>query len=406
MWGEATFFEDWLGTGPMATTVATLAVLGAAAVMFLVLHRLVLPSVAHRAGHTAFRWDDILVDVRLRRWSAATMTLVAVGSAEPLVPGLTDFWSQFWIRVAGSVAIVAGTLAVSAFLMALNDVYETLPISKERPIKGYLQVVQIVAFTFGDIWVVAVLTGQTPWYLLSGLGAAAAVLLILYREPILSLSASMLLAQNDMVRVGDWIEMPEYGADGTVVDMALATVKIQNWDNTITTLPTHRLTSGSFKNWRGMAESGARRIKFPIHLDMSTVRFLDGSSEAAETESAGDGPTNVDALQRDLVDFLRRHPAIDSRTMPVMVRQLAPTPDGLPLELYVFCRETDWQKYEAVKGEIITHCLATLDRFGLRAFQHPTDAALRARAPAAADPRGGWLPGGCPTPPADRRLVT
>ena len=219
-------FEDWLGTGLPATLAATATVLAAAVLLFIALRRLVLPLLARAARHTAFRWDDLLVDRKLQRWLALLLSAVLIHLAAPVVPGLDDFWTEVWTRVTGAAAIIFGTLAISTLLMAFNTVYEMLPISREHPIKGYLQVVQIVIYLSGDVWFLAVLTNQSPWYFVSGLGASAAVLLLLYRETFLSLIASMQLAQNDMLRVGDWIEMPQFSTDGTVIDMALTTVKV------------------------------------------------------------------------------------------------------------------------------------------------------------------------------------
>jgi len=398
-------FEDWMGTGLAATSVATATVLTAAVLLLVVLRRVLLPWLARVARLTVFRWDDVLVDRRFQRWLALLLSAVFVHLAAPVVPGLNDFWTEFWVRVTAAFAIFFGTLATNSLLMAFNTVYETLPVSRERPIKGYLQVVWIFVYIFGDIWVLAVLVDQSPWYFLSGLGAAAAVLLLLYRETILSFAASIHLAQNDMLRVGDWIEMPLFGADGTVIDMALATVKVQNWDKTITTIPTHKLTSESFKNWRGMKEAGNRRIKRSINLDISTIRFLtdeeterysrseplvDHSTVKREdplkTTAAGAAPelvtgnahrpTNVDALHDYLIAHLKRNPDLATDTMPFLVRQLSPGPHGLPLEIYAFSNETRWEKYEAIQDSIVGHALAVLPQFDLRAFQESTDSTM------------------------------
>lgn len=397
-------FEDWLGTGLASTLVAATALVVGAVVLFYVARQLLLPMIARFGHSTRFRWDDLFADQRVQRWTSLFVVAIAIHLSLDIVPGMNDFWQEFWTRVTAGLAIFCGAFVVNTLLMAFNTVYETLPLSRERPMKGYLQVVQLIVYIFADIWIISVLANQTPWYLLSGLGAAAAVLLLLYRETIMSLAASVQIAQNDVLRVGDWIEMPQYGANGTVVDMALVTVKVRNWDNTITTVPTHKLTSESFKNWRGMADVGSRRIRFAINLDISTIHFFSGDRPEDEsegpaaartrsvasapswlTDGAGPGsagascPTNVDALQRYLRDRLREHPDLETETMPFMVRQLPPGPSGLPLEIYVFCRHTKWQDYEAVKGEVISHALAVLSHFGLRAFQEPTDAAIRAR---------------------------
>jgi miniconductance mechanosensitive channel len=292
---------------------------------------------------------------------------VFIRLAGPSVPGLGEFWVETWIRISAGIAIVFGTLTLTALLMAFNSVYETLPLSRSRPIKGYLQVLQIVFYILGDVWVLSVLTGQSIWYFLSGLGAAAAILLLLYRETILSLAASIQLAQNDLLRVGDWIEMEQFDANGTVVDIALTTVKVQNWDKTITSVPTYRLTSEAFKNWRAVEELGLRRIKRAVAIDLSTIHFVDVDEER----------TNLDALTDHLLEWLSAKPELETETMPLVVRQLPPGQHGLPLEIYAFTRLTDWQAYEALQSDITAHTVAVLGRFGLRPFQEPTDSAVR-----------------------------
>jgi miniconductance mechanosensitive channel len=399
-------FEDWLGTGPVATLVAIASILVVAALLYVLVRKALLPLKDRVVGRTVFPWDDVILDANFRRWWALLFPAVFVHLAVPLIPGLSDFWSEFWLRVTATFAILIGVLTTIALMRAVNTVYETLSAAKERSIKGYLQVIQIVVLTFGGIWMLAVLSNESVWFFLSGFGAVAAVLLLFYRDTILSFVASMQLAQNDMIRVGDWIEMPQYAANGIVIDMALVTVKVQNWDKTITTIPTYKLTSESFKNWRGMNEAGARRIQRSINLDISSIRFLtdeevaryalsrpagaDKGGKRAKTAAenaehiasagAANGQTrftNVDALRSHLITYLNGRPELATDTMPFVIRQLAPGPQGLPLEIYVFCRETEWEKYEAIQGEIIGHALAMLPQFGLRAFTEPTDQAIR-----------------------------
>jgi miniconductance mechanosensitive channel len=294
-------FENWLAEGPTSTVVGAAVVLSVGVAIFLLMHGLVLPRTTRLVSRTMFRWDDVLGDRRVQRWSAALAAMLFVRLAGPTIPGLGEFWLEAWIRVSAAVAIVFGTLTLTASFMAFNGVYETLAISRSRPIKGYLQVLQIVFYILGDVWALSVLTAQSPWYFLSGLGAAAAVLLLLYRDTIMSLAASIQLAQNDMLRVGDWIEMEQFDADGTVVDIALNTVKVQNWDKTITSIPTYRLTSESFKNWRGVEELGLRRIKRAVNIDISSIRFVGGGEER----------TNLDSLTDHLLEWLRARPELE-----------------------------------------------------------------------------------------------
>jgi miniconductance mechanosensitive channel len=240
-----------------------------------------------------------------------------------------------------------------------------------------------------------------PLYFLGGIGAMAAVLMLVFKDTILSLVASVQMASNDMVRVGDWVEMPKFNADGDVIDIALHTVKIRNFDNTITTVPTSKFIDESFKNWRGMSESGARRIKRSIYIDKSSIRFLTEEEvnrfkrfmllkdyvekkqeelRAFNKSVGGSGEevnwrrmTNIGTLRAYVVNYLRNHPKIDqSRTL--LVRQLAPTPNGLPIELYVFSNDTRWVAYEDIQADIFDHIIALLPEFGLRLFQHPTGA--------------------------------
>ena len=352
------------------------SVLVASALLYLVLRKAVLPLKDRVAARTSFPWDDVILDPRFRRWWALLFPAVLVHLGIFVVPGLGELWSEFWLRTTAAVAIFIGTLATTALLRAGTNVYEKLPTSRERPIKGYLQVVQIVVLTFGGIWMLAVLSNESVWFFLSGLGAVAAVLLLFYRDMILSFVASMQLAQNEMIRVGDWIEMPQFNANGMVIDMALATVKILNWDNTTTTIPTHKLTSESFKNWRSMEEAGARRIMRAVNLDLSSVRFLTDNeitrysltpagaadhdqdapdeTKVSRVEAAEDWrPTNVDALRGYLIAYLGRRRELDTETKPFVVRQLPPGRHGLPIEFYVFSRETSWGDVRGASGP---HC--------------------------------------------------
>jgi miniconductance mechanosensitive channel len=242
---------------------------------------------------------------------------------------------------------------------------------------------------------------RSPWIFLSGLGAMTAVLLLVFRDTILSLVASIQIATNDIIQVGDWVEMPQAGVDGDVIEVALHTVKVQNWDKTISTIPTHKFIDESFKNWRGMSLSGGRRIKRSVYIDVRSVRFLSAEEveefehwalladfiadkraeiERCNAESGGDARvdadirrlTNIGTLRAYIVSYLRAHPKIHDRDYTLMVRQLAPGPQGLPLELYCFSNDQDWTNYEAIQSDVFDHILAIVPEFGLRVFQSPT----------------------------------
>jgi miniconductance mechanosensitive channel len=302
------------------------------------------------------------------------------------------------VHATAAVMVLIGVSAATAFLSAVNDMYERRPEARSRPIKGFIQVVQIILFVIAAVVALATLMDRSPLVFLSGIGAMSAVMLLIFRDTILSFVASLQVGSYDMVRVGDWIELPEYGADGDVIDIALHTVKVQNWDKTITTIPTHKLVDGSFKNWRGMSESGGRRIKRSVSIDMNTVRFLDDADldrferfallegyirekrQELAQDSGKDGDPDLSANRRQLTNlgtfrmyienYLRRHSEIH-QGMTLMVRQLDPNPDGMPLEIYAFTSTTDWIAYERIQSDIFDHVLAVAPEFGLRLFQHP-----------------------------------
>jgi miniconductance mechanosensitive channel len=305
-------------------------------------------------------------------------------------------------NVAGAFMIVAVAIGIGAGLDMANALYARSPRAHRRSIKGYLQVLKIVIYAIATILVIAALIDRSPLLLLSGLGALAAVLMLVFKDTILSLVASVQLNSNDMLRVGDWIEMPQLNADGDVIDIALHTVKVQNWDKTITTIPTWRMINESYKNWRGMQESGGRRIKRALLIDQTSARFLteaerdrmrrflliddylaDKSAEMADWNAklveAGRDPvnmrrsTNIGAFRAYVQNYLENHPRI-RQDMTLLVRQLQPTETGLPLEIYAFTATVAWAEYEAIQGDIFDHLLAILPEFGLRLFQSPSGA--------------------------------
>lgn len=332
------------------------------------------------------------------------------------VPALPAALVSVVENVSSAFIVLTVALALGAALNLLNAVYQRRPAARLRPIKGYVEVLKIVIYVVAAILMVASLIDRSPLILLSGLGAMAAVLMLIFQDTLLSLVASVQLGSNDMVRVGDWIEMPQLNADGDVIDIALHTVKVQNFDKTITTIPTKRLITDSFRNWRGMRESGGRRIKRSLYIDQHSVRFLsdderrrldrfallDGYLAAKEAELEAWNAT-LPRAERDVVNrrrvtnigtfrayverYLRRHPGVH-QGMTLMVRQMAPTADGLPLEVYCFANTTVWTEYEGIQSDIFDHLFAIVPEFGLRVFQHPSGADMRVlgsslRAPAA-----------------------
>jgi len=295
-------------------------------------------------------------------------------------------------------------------LFTLLDIFQTLSDRRSNqahfPLRGLLQTVKLIASILTGILAVSLLMDKSPLILLSGLGALSAVMLLVFKDPILGLVAGIQLSANNMLAVGDWLEMPKYGADGDVIDIALTTVKIRNWDKTITTIPTYALISDSFKNWRGMSEAGGRRIKRSIHLEMGSVCFLD-KAQIAELKKAhllsayitskipviekensdnkadmsviqnGRRLTNVGTFRQYLVSYLKHHPQIH-QGMTLIVRQLEPSSDGLPIQIYAFTNTTNWNAYEDIQSDIFDHIIAVLPAFYLRVHESPTGNDIRA----------------------------
>ncbi|ODS63606.1 MAG: mechanosensitive ion channel protein MscS [Arenimonas sp. SCN 70-307] len=364
--------------------------------------RLLLRLLVRLVQASPVKWDDAILGRGVIKRLSRAVPAVVVYLGAPLLPDLPEGLLTVVRNVAAAYVVVTVAQAASALLSSLQDIYEGRdPVrARNRPIKGYLQVAKIVLFVLAAVLVMAVLVERSPLLLLSGFGAMTAVLMLVFKDTILSLVASVQIQSNDMVRVGDWIEMPKYGADGDVIDVALHTVKVQNWDRTITTIPTHALIADSFRNWRGMSESGGRRIKRALPIDQGTVRYLtneerEGLSrfvllqpylekKAAELAAwnatqEGRAPvnlrrlTNLGTFRAYARAYLQAHPGIH-QGMTLLVRQLPPGPAGLPIEVYCFTATTAWAEYEDIQSDIFDHLLAILPEFGLRAYQQPSGA--------------------------------
>lgn len=361
-----------------------------------VLTRLILKVVGRAAQDL-----DVLLQPVVRSFTRVVPAIIiyrGISGVPHLSPGVVTLIQN----VAGAFMIVAVAVGIGAALDMANAIYARSPRAHRRSIKGYLQVLKIVIYAVATILVIAALIDRSPLLLLSGLGALAAVLMLVFKDTILSLVASVQLNSNDMLRVGDWIEMPQVNADGDVIDIALHTVKVQNWDKTVTTIPTWRMINESYKNWRGMQESGGRRIKRALLIDQTSARFLteaerdrmrrflliddylaDKAVEMADWNAklvaAGRDPvnmrrsTNIGAFRAYVQNYLENHPRI-RQDMTLLVRQLQPTETGLPLEIYAFTATVAWAEYEAIQGDIFDHLLAILPEFGLRLFQSPSGA--------------------------------
>jgi len=390
-------FEAWLTGAVLDDLMGLGALLLLCGLVHLLTRRLLVSGIRRFVARSSTTVDDALVDAELfQRLAMIVPALVATYGVQ-LLPGLSPTVVLLVQRIAASAAVVVVVLSASAFLNAANDVYSKNPEYRHRPIKGYVQLAKIVLGIAAAVLVVAILMDRSPFLFLSGLAGMTAVLLLIFKDTILSLVASVQLTSNDMLHVGDWIEMPKYQADGDVIDIALHTVKVQNWDKTITTIPTHAFISDSFKNWRGMSNAHARRIKRALYVDMRSVRFL----EDEEVERCGrmallrdyvrtkrkelaewneqDGRdrsinadirrlTNVGTFRAYLLEYLRNHPKIDSEHT-LIVRQLAPTAQGLPIEIYCFSNDIAWASYEGIQSDLFDHFIAIAHEFDLRLFQ-------------------------------------
>jgi miniconductance mechanosensitive channel len=360
----------------------------------------VLRTVAKRTAHT---WDDALIENRVGAKLAQLVPVFIIYIGVDLLPSINKTAEAVILNVTSAYMIVVVTITVIAILNAANDIYESNPEARKRPIKGFIQLLQLAVLILGGLLIIAALLDRSPVLLLSGFGAMTAVLLLVFKDTLLSLVASVQLTAQDMVRVGDWIEVPQFGADGDVVDVELHTVKVQNWDKTITTIPTHRLISDSFKNWRGMSASGGRRIKRSLYVDASSIHFLSpeeldrckrfllleeylGGKEGdlakynqelkglsvQERDAAVNMRrlTNIGTFRAYTWRYLNQHPQI-RKDMTLLVRQLQPGPQGLPIELYCFTNTTAWNDYEDIQADIFDHLMAIVPEFGLRLFQQP-----------------------------------
>lgn len=403
---ELATWMDWLKGHPELLTLcaSTLLVLGAWLANWMV-KRILVRGLYRALSATAVGRNTHLGENGMIKRLANIVPALILSSGVVLIPGLPETLVTVVRNVCGAFIVLTIALALSALLDLINTLYQLRKDAHLHPIKGYLQVIKILVFAICAILMVATLIDRSPLILLSGLGAMAAVLMLIFQDTLLSLVASVQISSNDVIRVGDWIEMPQLNADGDVIDIALHTVKVQNWDKTITTIPTKRFITDSFKNWRGMQESGGRRIKRSIYLDQNSVHFLaadeiaqlrrfrllDQYLKAKESEllswnSQLDEPLRVPVNSRQLtnlgtfrayVENYLRHNDDIRKDMTLLVRQLNPTADGLPLELYCFTNTTAWARYEAIQSDIFDHLLAILPEFGLRVFQHPSGADMR-----------------------------
>ena len=347
------------------------------------------------------QWDDKLVQRNLFHRLSHLAPIIVISFflpqiwvGHPTAEGLIDAFSQIY-------TMLVVLLVVQALLDAFHDVYRTFEWSKQVPIYSFIQAIKLVVYMVGAVFIVAKLMGKDPSVIFGSLGALTAVLMLVFKDSILGFAAGIHLTTNKMLSLGDWLEMPKYGADGDVIEIGLTTVKVQNFDKTITTIPTYTLISDAFKNWRGMSESPGRRIKRSILIDLNSIRFCDEAlleslasiqaisgyirekqkevqafnqqldTGGSDHPANGRRLTNIGTFRAYLVAFLRQHPLINQE-MTLLVRQLEPTPRGLPLQIYVFSSDKRWVEYEGIVSDLFDHILSVMKEFDLRAYQEPS----------------------------------
>jgi miniconductance mechanosensitive channel len=384
----------------LAVWIATLATFCLAFLANALAKNLIARSIQLFTRKSKYRWDDSFAERKVFRKISHFASIIILsrflqviwtGHAEALV--IIDTGIKIYITVV--VVIVINSL-LDAFL----DIYRSFTWSKQVPIKSFLQVIKLVVYFVGGLYLVALVMGKQPTVIFGSLGALTAVLMLVFKDAILGFTAGIQLTTNRMLSIGDWLEMPKYGADGDVLEITLTTVKVQNWDKTITTIPTYALISDAFRNWRGMSESDGRRIKRSIHLDLNTIRFCDEEMlrrfvhihhlqdyierkkkdidhhnrvQKVDDSSLVNGRrmTNIGTFRAYVVAYLRSHPMVNQE-MTLLVRQLEPTPTGLPIQIYIFSKEKNWIPYEEIQSDLFDHFLAVLPAFDLRVFQSPS----------------------------------
>lgn len=380
-----------------------------AIVVHFILHKGVLRAFEKRAQASSHLWLQIITQNKLFHRLAFTLQGIIVNVQAVLwlqkgseAANILTTCAQLWV-------MIYALLSFFSLLDVVFNLSQKFATASQLPLKGIFQGIKLVSAIIIGILVISLLIGQSPAILISGLGAMAAVLMLVFKDPILGLVAGIQLSANDMLKLGDWLEMPKYGADGAVIDIGLTTVKVRNWDNTITTIPTWSLVSDSFKNWSGMSASGGRRIKRSLNIDTTSIHFLDEQEQQRliqarllkpymdsryqeisewNQQNAADHSvlnlrkmTNIGTFRAYLQEYLRNHPRL-RKDMTMMVRQLAPDANGLPIEIYCFTSTVVWAEYESIQADIFDHIFAVVDEFGLRIHQSPTGNDIRSLAAA------------------------
>lgn len=393
--------QDWSDQYPWLEMLTSLSILILLAVLAnFIAKQVVVRGIRKLVSKMKSANSSIFAEHNVIRRISNIVPAIVIMNGIVTVPHLSEKIVTFVQMGAQAFIFLTLALAISEFLSIFNLIYQRNPKSRNKPIKGYLQLVKLIIFIVCGLMILGTFLKKDVFTLLAGFGAMAAVLMLVFQNTILSLVASVQISSYDMVRIGDWIEMPSLNADGDVIDMSLHTITVQNFDKTVTTIPTNKLVTDTFKNWRGMQEAGARRIKRSIQIDQSSVHFMSAeeqnklkdfilldqylNTKAEELEQFNlqlshhsqynqRRLTNLGTFRAYIEFYLQQHPGI-SKNHSLMVRQLQPTSEGLPLEIYAFTNTTVWKDYEAIQSDIFDHLIAIIPEFGLKVYQAPSGA--------------------------------
>ena len=365
---------------------------------YIIAKHVVVRGIRHLITKLKFANHDIMSQHSVIRRIANIVPAIVIMNGIVTVPHLSAKMVSFVQMAAQAFIFLTIALAIGELLNIFNLVYQRNPKSRNKPIKGYLQLIKLIIFIVCDLMILGTFLKKDVFTLLAGFGAMAAVLMLVFQNTILSLVASVQISSYDMVRIGDWIEMPSLNADGDVIDMSLHTITVQNFDKTFTTIPTNKLVTDTFKNWRGMSQAGVRRIKRSLYIDQSSVHFMSEAEQSKLKEFllldqyldhkstelvefnqklSNTSPcnqrrlTNIGTFRAYVELYLNQHPNI-SKHQSLIVRQLQPTEKGLPLEIYAFSNQIAWKDYEAIQSDIFDHLIAILPEFGLKIYQAPS----------------------------------
>lgn len=402
-----TFFENnganEKTAGILSALALTFVLILVCVIIHIIMKKVVLRMVAKIIRSNKLSWDDALLDHKLLHRAVLIIPGIIFYSVASVYenPGLIEIIH----RISSIYVMIILVFVISSLLDTIDEIYNSKPVSKVRPIKGFLQIVKIVSYIIITILIIATLIGQSPVILLSSIGALAAVFSFVFKDSILGFIAGIQLTSNDMLRIGDWIEMPKYGADGNVIEITLNTVKVQNFDKTIVTIPAYSLISDSFKNWRGMQQFGGRRIKRCFYIDVNSIcfctpemiekfkkvhhlrKYIEEKEKEIEQYNKdnnidtslvinGRRMTNIGTFRAYLNNYIYNHPGID-KDKTLIVRLLAPDEHGIPMEIYAFTKDTIWENYEKVQSDIFDHIFAVAGEFGLKIFQSPSGNDIR-----------------------------